>query len=96
MRDDAQSTNAVTVRLFVYYFAALENTLGVQQYMIPASESFKYDITKIKGREILVSLCKWSRKDYLNTLNSELLCYPQEELRTNTEIRICFTRLLKS
>lgn len=29
MRDDALSTNAVTVRLSVYYFAALENTLGV-------------------------------------------------------------------
>lgn len=50
MRDDALSTNAVTMRLFVYYFAALQNTLGVQQYMIPAPESFKYDITKDKGQ----------------------------------------------
>jgi len=33
--------------------------------MIPAPESFKYDRTKIKGREILVSQCKWSREDYL-------------------------------
>lgn len=63
--------------------------------MIPAPESFKYDITKIKGREILVSQCKWSR-DYLNTLKSELLCYLQEELRTNREIGVCFTKLLKS
>lgn len=48
MRDDAQSTNAVTGRLFLCYFAEY---IGVQQYMIPAPESFKYDITKIKGKK---------------------------------------------
>lgn len=63
--------------------------------MIPAPGSFKYDITKIKDREILVSQCKWSR-DYLNTLKSELLFYLQEELRTSREIGVYFTKLLKS
>lgn len=62
MRDDAQSTNAVSVSPFVYYFAALGTALRVEQYMIPTHRSFKCDITKTKGREILVSHCEWSRE----------------------------------